>query len=136
MALTPDADIGRVYETVGAFDVADVNGDGLRDLILATGPVSAATSPPPGGVYVIPGTRTRPSGEIALDDEHLLIAGVDQDGRGIVQGSFGPSLDAGGDVTGDGIADILTTLQTESDGQRSTLAVLLPSGLDPSSIEP
>jgi len=132
LALELDAELGASDEAVGAFAAADVNADGVNDLIVATGAVSSAPSPPAGGLYVVPGGAPRLAGHITLGEPYLLIAGASEGGQGPALGSFGLSLDASGDVTGDGIADILATVKTTDEGPFSSTQVLLvPGGIEP-----
>lgn len=137
LSLVPDAEIGAIDEAVGSVAAADVDGDGVNDLIFATGPVGSATTPPTGGIYAVPGDKARLSDKVDLGEPYLLIAGVNAQGEGLVRGSFGTSLDANGDVTGDGVADMLAGLHTTDEGPfGSTQVLLVPGGLKPTANNP
>jgi hypothetical protein len=130
-ALEPDLDVGGDELFVGTMTAADLDGDGAEDLIVATSGLPIDPDPTPvGGIYVVPGGGAPWSGQLVLADRHLLLAGNDGDGDGPVIGRFGNSIDAGGDVTGDGITDLLATTMIEDGSALGRSRVLLiPGGL-------
>jgi hypothetical protein len=91
-----------------SFAVADVNGDGIADLIAGAPYAGRQPNTPPGGprttvgeVYVVYGSHDlHGHAKVALNDEGLRLSGVNQ------YDQFGVSV-AAADVNGDGIADII-----------------------------
>ncbi len=90
------------------FAVADVNGDGIADLIAGAPYAGREPNTPPGGVrttvgevYVVYGSHDLHGHvTVAQDDEDVRLSGVNQ------LEQFGSSV-AAADVSGDGIADII-----------------------------
>jgi hypothetical protein len=91
-----------------SFAVADVNGDGIADLIAGAPYAGREPNTPPGGprttvgeVYVVYGSHDlHGHAKVALNDEDVRLSGVNQ------LDQFGGSV-AAADVNGDGIADII-----------------------------
>ncbi|WP_370334485.1 Ig-like domain-containing protein [Parvularcula marina] len=96
-------------------DIADVNGDGIGDIILGDpGVRPEGASIFAGRVYVIYGTMEGYDETVNVEDisvgEGYFIDGPDN--RDVVGGNFsafGRNLRAGGDLNGDGIGDIIVT---------------------------
>ncbi len=82
---------------------ADLNGDGVKDIVLAApfaGPPDQPSSKP-GRVYIIFGTSALPARmDLAQDEADVTITGSGGDGF------FGDSV-ASGDINGDGTADLI-----------------------------
>jgi hypothetical protein len=133
LALEPDLDVAADNQAVGTMTAADLDGDGVEDLIVATSRLLSEPDPasvPAGGIYVVPGGSAPRSGQLVLPDRHLLLGGNDGVSQGPLIGPFGNSLDAGGDVTGDGIADLLATVAVMDGSPFGRSRVLLiPGGL-------
>jgi hypothetical protein len=90
------------------FAVADVNGDGIDDLIAGAPYAGRQANTPPGGqrttvgeVYVVFGSRQlKGQVRVARDEEDVRLSGI------AVSDQFGDSV-AAADVNGDGVADVI-----------------------------
>jgi hypothetical protein len=126
-SLVPDLDVAGDSLSVGRVTSADLDADGTDDLIVAARSVGSTQPEIRGGLYVVPGGSLRGVHQITLDARYLLVAGND----GLASGAFGSSLSASGDVTGDGIADVLAGTSTTVQGQppNASQVLLIPGGL-------
>ena len=90
-----DADLSGVMSSAG-----DVDGDGLSDLLIATGTFGSGQFYA-GKVYLVLGSVLGVDADISLDDADLHIEGEQP------QDYFGGSMSSAGDVDGDGLSDFL-----------------------------
>ncbi len=117
---TPEdgTDLGRWVRAVG-----DVDGDGLDDFLAAPSDRGS------GAVYLVPGRTARPARDLTFDDAvvaFLVPASVgDESGRGV------RAPGGGGDVNGDGHADMLIAVATSRAGAAGHGAVFLVLGATP-----
>lgn len=84
--------------------VGDLDGDGRGELVIA-GYRSVRVLADRGGIWVLPGSRTRIGAEqVAVLGDQFLVNPADVDGN---PGGFGPNMQPAGDVDGDGQADVI-----------------------------
>lgn len=130
-SLEVDVDVTGEAMRVESIVAADLDDDGAEDLILATSGNYALRADAIGGLYVVLGGTARLSGQVTLADEDLLLAGGGGATASPARGDFGGALDASGDVTGDGIADVLAaTVTMEETSSGSAQVLLIPGGLE------
>jgi Ca2+-binding RTX toxin-like protein len=93
----------------------DVDNDGLADILLSA-PWADQSVEQAGEVYLIWGASlsAQESDELSIDD----VAALGVTFRG-VEGALGLSMDAAGDLDGDGLADLILSAPYEDDGSNS-----------------
>jgi FG-GAP repeat len=111
----------------GAAARADVNGDGVADIVVSTGARLTFPGDPNalgvdrgGSVYVVPGGGTLPAAPpvVISQDSHDFIPGSGED-----TDRFGQSL-VTGDFNGDGLADVAVGNPTESFGTTQNVGMV------------
>lgn len=105
-------------------DAADVTGDGLSDIVVLSGPSSAAwESDPSGYVHVLPGRTTDfPMGVPITDEEPVFTITTPEFP---IQGN---ELNLLPDIDGDGIAELsFRVIQYDEDHERSDTLALFPT---------
>jgi hypothetical protein len=103
--------------------VTDFDGDGTLELMMLAG----GAADPQFGLYLVPVDRLRELGAFDLGDARLVLSLRGSDPTTTAPMALG--LDAGGDLDGDGIVDLLlTTLVPNPDPRSSSQVVLLVSG--------
>jgi hypothetical protein len=111
----------------GAAARADINGDGIADIVVSSGARLTFAGDPNwqgvdrgGSVYVIPGGATLPAGSPVLvsQDSHDFVPGAGED-----DDRFGQSL-ATGDFNGDGLADVAVGNAHESFGSTKDVGMV------------
>ena len=91
----------------------DLDGDGVPDLVLG-GPDVSFDGPDGGEAFIV---RSSPTGLVAIEDERLYF--------GEAGDRFGESIDAGIDITGDGIPDLVASASAPLvDGARGQVWVI------------
>jgi hypothetical protein len=121
--LEPDFVVRAEGMKLPATAATDFDGDGTTDLLVVAGGVSDA----PFGLYLLPTEGVRRTAEVGLENARLVLALPDS--ASATEAPLGMAIDAGGDVNGDGIDDVLISTLTPDSTQVGESAVwLLPGG--------
>jgi hypothetical protein len=98
---------GNGVSYLATITTADLNGDTWLDVIVGD-PHEATNGTQTGALFVIWGDGDRLSGDYLLDDEYAVKYGLNYEEEDLGHGeNLGYGLGGGGDVNGDGYADIL-----------------------------
>jgi hypothetical protein len=112
----------------GAATRADINGDGIADIVMSTGSRLTYSGDPDsagidkgGSIYVVPGGGTLPAGApvVVSQDSHDFVPGAGEDGD-----RFGQTL-ATGDFNGDGLADVAVGDPGEAMGSKASAGMVV-----------
>jgi hypothetical protein len=121
--IEPDVAIDASGMVQPSVAVADFDGDGTVELMMLAGGATA----PLFGLYLMPIERLRDVDALDLRDARLVLSLRGSDPTTTAPMALG--LDAGGDVNGDGIVDlVITTLVPEATPQSSAQLTLWLSG--------
>jgi hypothetical protein len=117
--VSPDVTVRAPGMRLPATAVADFDGDRSHDVMLMAGGVDRT----PYGLHVISTEGLRGVPEVGLQNARLVF---EVPGGGSMEPPVGLALDAGGDVNGDNVADLLlTTVSAEPTSLDTTKLVLL-----------
>jgi hypothetical protein len=112
----------------GAATRADINGDGIADIVMSTGSRLTYSGDPDsagvdkgGSIYVVPGGGTLPAGApvVVSQDSHDFVPGAGEDGD-----RFGQTL-VTGDFNGDGLADVAIGDPGEAMGSKASAGMVV-----------